>query len=362
MAHDLIKEQRACMHWASCPTPALCRPIMEGPCGMKHAPSSNEVTIQEQNEARAAFERIYAGRHPHTDGDWRWIQGYQWALVAGRLPVETRQPVTNLVSQLRARADWLRSEYLGGGDRAHLSAREEECRWLAKVIQEGKPIRYGEPPIQPVETDGELQHYKDMVVQLTRRLEKVKAEAAKLSDIANATGEHQALDARGFPVETTVPSSKIDRVSNLLREWGGNCNVQHMYVVLNDIKKVLGAEGTTERHPFSSATGTDRAIDRWADGKPAETDGWKCVTCGHENPRGALRCQNAGCTAMTKPFKTPERHSPDCDCHDCHHAKKHPQVKPHHSLCGCFECIGSSEKATEPSRPHWCGDPACSDK
>lgn len=109
--------------------------------------------------------------------------------------------------------------------------------------------------------------------------------------------------AVGSPLETTVPSSKIDRVSNLLREWRGNCNVQHMYVVLNDIKKVLGAEGTTERHPFSSATGTDRAIDRWVDGKPAETDGWKCVTCGHENPRGALRCQNAACTAMTKPLK-----------------------------------------------------------
>lgn len=32
------------------------------------------------------------------------------------------------------------------------------------------------------------------------------------------------------------------------------------------------------------------------------------------------------------------RHSRDCDCHDCHYSKKHPQVKPHHARCGCFEC------------------------
>jgi hypothetical protein len=32
------------------------------------------------------------------------------------------------------------------------------------------------------------------------------------------------------------------------------------------------------------------------------------------------------------------RHSRDCGCHDCLYAKKHPQVKPHHALCGCFEC------------------------
>lgn len=33
-----------------------------------------------------------------------------------------------------------------------------------------------------------------------------------------------------------------------------------------------------------------------------------------------------------------KRHSRNCDCHDCHYAKKHPQVKPHHATCGCFEC------------------------
>jgi hypothetical protein len=48
----------------------------------------------------------------------------------------------------------------------------------------------------------------------------------------------------------------------------------------------------------------------------------------------------------------PRRHSLECDCHDCHYAKKHPQVKPHHALCGCFECSRSSEKATRPLPDH----------
>lgn len=28
------------------------------------------------------------------------------------------------------------------------------------------------------------------------------------------------------------------------------------------------------------------------------TDGWKCVSCGHENPKGTLRCQNLNCAAL----------------------------------------------------------------
>lgn len=35
---------------------------------------------------------------------------------------------------------------------------------------------------------------------------------------------------------------------------------------------------------------------------------------------------------------TPARHSVECDCIFCQRSKKHPQVKPHHALCGCFEC------------------------
>jgi hypothetical protein len=38
-----------------------------------------------------------------------------------------------------------------------------------------------------------------------------------------------------------------------------------------------------------------------------------------------------------------QRHSRDCDCHDCHYAKKHPQVKPHHARCGCFECAPNAK-------------------
>lgn len=39
---------------------------------------------------------------------------------------------------LRERANWLQSEYLKGGDRAHLQPREEECRALADMIERGR--------------------------------------------------------------------------------------------------------------------------------------------------------------------------------------------------------------------------------
>lgn len=38
---------------------------------------------------------------------------------------------------LLKRADWLREEWLKGGDRNHLSAREDECRWLASHAAKG---------------------------------------------------------------------------------------------------------------------------------------------------------------------------------------------------------------------------------
>ena len=44
----------------------------------------------------------------------------------------------SLSESLRDRAEWLRSEYLKGGDRAHLQPREEECRALADMIQRGR--------------------------------------------------------------------------------------------------------------------------------------------------------------------------------------------------------------------------------
>lgn len=40
------------------------------------------------------------------------------------------------------------------------------------------------------------------------------------------------------------------------------------------------------------------------------TDGWRCVTCGHENPKGVLRCQGPKCTVLVyspgKPTNCPE--------------------------------------------------------
>lgn len=38
---------------------------------------------------------------------------------------------------LRKRANWLQSEYLKGGNRAHLQPRDEECRALADMIERG---------------------------------------------------------------------------------------------------------------------------------------------------------------------------------------------------------------------------------
>ena len=40
-----------------------------------------------------------------------------------------------LIAELNARADWLRSEYLHGGDFEHLRAREEECRYIVTQLQ-----------------------------------------------------------------------------------------------------------------------------------------------------------------------------------------------------------------------------------
>lgn len=44
-----------------------------------------------------------------------------------------------------------------------------------------------------------------------------------------------------------------------------------------------------------TAVGTDR---RKPSARETSTDGWKCVTCGQENPRGLLRCQNPKCTVL----------------------------------------------------------------
>ena len=45
---------------------------------------------------------------------------------------------TNIATALRKRADWLRSEYLNGGDFEHLHVREQECRYIAAQIEASK--------------------------------------------------------------------------------------------------------------------------------------------------------------------------------------------------------------------------------
>lgn len=62
----------------------------------------------------------------------------------------------------------------------------------------------------------------------------------------------------------------------------------------------------------------------------------------HEGREGEFIVRGGEFEPITTPFETlappARRHSRDCDCHDCHYSKKHPQVKPHHARCGCFEC------------------------
>jgi hypothetical protein len=53
-------------------------------------------------------------------------------------PEASEEFLTDLISALRKRADWLRTEYINGGDREHLQAREVECRHLASRIEEGR--------------------------------------------------------------------------------------------------------------------------------------------------------------------------------------------------------------------------------
>lgn len=44
-----------------------------------------------------------------------------------------------VISYLTERADWLRMEYVNGGAEAYLIPKEEDCRYIAKVVKEMKP-------------------------------------------------------------------------------------------------------------------------------------------------------------------------------------------------------------------------------
>ncbi len=48
-----------------------------------------------------------------------------------------RQGLTDFHKKLSDRADWLRSEYLKGGDYQILKAKEEECRYILRTAVEG---------------------------------------------------------------------------------------------------------------------------------------------------------------------------------------------------------------------------------
>jgi hypothetical protein len=78
-------------------------------------------------------------------------------------------------------------------------------------------------------------------------------------------------------------------------------------------------------------------------------DGWRCVTCGHENPREALKCQNLNCAALTGEHI--HRWHPDGYCMTC--PMRQVETKDR-DLCACCgmtlkACRAlHAEKASEP--------------
>jgi len=46
------------------------------------------------------------------------------------------------------------------------------------------------------------------------------------------------------------------------------------------------------------------------------SDGWRCVTCGHENPRGALQCQNQECPVLKSSLCTCAPHLDPMGCNN----------------------------------------------
>jgi hypothetical protein len=77
------------------------------------------LPINERPAAYIADTSVFIVRLANDDARWR------------SLP----QRVHDL---LLARADWLKSEYERGGDRAHLEPRERECRHLAQKVERGE--------------------------------------------------------------------------------------------------------------------------------------------------------------------------------------------------------------------------------
>lgn len=43
--------------------------------------------------------------------------------------------IKEIIAELRERAEWLRREYLNGGNYEHLSAREAECRYIITKLE-----------------------------------------------------------------------------------------------------------------------------------------------------------------------------------------------------------------------------------
>lgn len=57
-----------CEHWAACPTPDICKPLTNGPCGLRKALPSNTQTAEARRSeidaaALADAHRMYEKQH-----------------------------------------------------------------------------------------------------------------------------------------------------------------------------------------------------------------------------------------------------------------------------------------------------------
>jgi hypothetical protein len=139
----------------------------------------------------------------------------------------------------------------------------------------------------------------------------------------------------------TVTSDDIQRTSNEqliaveMRPRSGcwelvvTFNRQFDHVEMNAMHRALN------EHLISHAPGTealqefvkDLSRQHCSHGGDKNAPAWPCIPCAARTVLGE-----------TNALKAPVRHSRTCDCYECHYSKQHPQVKPHHPLCGCFEC------------------------
>ncbi len=94
--------------------------------------TADENLTRDMQAARDAYPRFHSSPLlVHSDAGNAWLAAYASALS------DKRSEQERLAKEFTDRAEWLRSEYLNGGNFEHLNAREQECRYLAQKLSEG---------------------------------------------------------------------------------------------------------------------------------------------------------------------------------------------------------------------------------